>query len=152
MKTIGVMFGIEGNLCGCPSECAELMCDSLVRVFWGEFPSIALHGQPQTGVCCYQTILCFGAPTFEGYAQRCRHVSRCLRPKSLASIDHAPGPIIATVPANVARAIGIQGSLTLTATHNSITAIKVPTIGVHRPIIRRIPAKATTIPGTIDAE
>ena len=36
------------------------------------------------------------------------YVSICLRPKSWASMDQAPGPIIATVPPNVANTIGLQ--------------------------------------------
>jgi len=66
-------------------------------------------------------------------------------------MDHAPGPIIAAVPPNVARTTEVHGSpMRAIATHNSITAINVPTTGVHRPTRSSIPAHAAMICGIID--
>ena len=66
-------------------------------------------------------------------------------------MDHAPGPIIAAVPPNVARTTDIHVSPTCAiATDNSITAINAPTTGVHRPTRSSIPAHAAMISGIID--
>jgi len=65
-------------------------------------------------------------------------------------MDHAPGPIIAAVPPNVARMTEIHGSPTRAiAIHNSIIAISAPTIGVKRPTRSSIPAHAAMICGII---
>jgi hypothetical protein len=77
----------------------------------------------------------------------------CFRPKRRASMDHAPGPIIAMVAPRMARTIGIQGSLPLAkAIHSSTAPIKLPTTGVHNPTRRSIPAQAAIICGIIDGE
>ena len=77
----------------------------------------------------------------------------CFRPKRRASMDHAPGPIIAIVAPKVARMIGIHGSLPLAnAIHSSTAPIKLPTTGVHNPTRRSIPAQAAIICGIIDGE
>jgi hypothetical protein len=67
-------------------------------------------------------------------------------------MDHAPGPIIATVPLNVARTTETHGSpVRAIAIHNSITAINVPTTGVQKPTRSSVPAHAAIISGIIDA-
>jgi hypothetical protein len=77
----------------------------------------------------------------------------CLLPKRWASMDHAPGPIIAMVAPNAASTIGIHGSLPLAdAIHSSMAAIMVPMTGVHSPTRRSIPAQAAIICGIIDEE
>jgi hypothetical protein len=68
-------------------------------------------------------------------------------------MDHAPGPIIATVPASVARTMEVEASLGwVIATHSSITAINAPIMGVQRPTRRSVPAQAHTSGGTTDEE
>lgn len=58
----------------------------------------------------------------------------CFLPNSRASIDHAPGPIIANVALSVARMTGIEGSTVRERmTQTSIKLTSVPTMGVHRP-------------------
>jgi len=77
----------------------------------------------------------------------------CFRPNSRASIDHAPGPIIAEVAPKVARMTGIHGAFKwVAATPTSITAINVPTTGVHRPMRRSTPTHAPATCGTMDEE
>lgn len=81
----------------------------------------------------------------------CFYVFMCFLPKRRASRDHAPGPIIAAVTPSVARTIEIHGSLAwVIVTHNSITAINVPTTGVQRPKRRSIPAPPPSIVGIIE--
>src|SRR5208282_3078130 len=61
-------------------------------------------------------------------------------PKRRASIDHRPGPNIAraqlTVPSNSHSHLS-PGSVSIFQA--SITATEVPTMGVHKPSIKRIP-------------
>jgi len=68
-------------------------------------------------------------------------------------MDQAPGPIIATVAASVAKTMGIVGSPPPEkATHSSEAAITAPTIGVHKPTRSSIPAPAAIICGAIDTK
>jgi hypothetical protein len=58
----------------------------------------------------------------------------CFLPNSRASIDQAPGPIIANVALSVATMTGIQACTPRERrTQTSIKLTSVPTIGVHRP-------------------
>ena len=64
-------------------------------------------------------------------------------------MDHAPGPIIATVAPKVAKTIG--NPLTASArtnNHSSTIATIVPAIGVHKPTRSSIPATAANMRGT----
>ena len=70
---------------------------------------------------------------------RCE-ISKCFRPNSRASMDNAPGPIIANVAPDVAKRMGIPREAHEKATHTSTTAINVPLIGVHKPTSRKIAA------------
>src|SRR5437016_13856338 len=71
-------------------------------------------------------------------------------PKSLASTDQAPGPIIARVAPNVAKRIGIQGvSGRANAIQSSAIATSVPITGVHNPSARTSPAAAAIICGVV---
>jgi len=64
-------------------------------------------------------------------------------PNSLASIDHAPGPIIAKVTPSVAKMMHIHGSRAWKKMRDtSMIATSVPTTGVHKPARRNIPAAA----------
>jgi hypothetical protein len=82
-----------------------------------------------------------------GKHYRCE-ISKCFRPKRRASTDHAPGPIIASVAADVANKIGIRPpSPQEKAIHASETAINVPQIGVHKPMSKSNPAPAAIICG-----
>ena len=66
-------------------------------------------------------------------------------PNSRASIDTAPGPIIAKLAARVAKMMEIQGSPTRARTIvTSMIATIVPNTGVHRPTRRNIPVPAPT--------
>jgi len=59
------------------------------------------------------SIVCRSCTTFGGGEfEICFYVPMCFLPKRRASMDHAPGPIMATVAPRVARMIGIQGSPT----------------------------------------
>jgi hypothetical protein len=74
-------------------------------------------------------------------------------PNSLASIDHAPGPIIARVTPSVAKMMHIHGSRVWKKMRDiSMIATSVPTTGVHKPTRRNIPAAAPTKSKTIWAE
>jgi hypothetical protein len=65
----------------------------------------------------------------------------CFLPKSLASADQAPGPIIAKVAPRIAKIMGIKGSpAPKKAIQISTIATSVPTTGVHRPTRRNNPA------------
>ena len=56
-------------------------------------------------------------------------------PNSHASMDQAPGPIIANVALRAARMMGIRGSLVREKrTQISIKLVSIPISGVHRPI------------------
>ena len=64
-------------------------------------------------------------------------------PNNFASIDHAPGPIIARVTLSVAKRMHIHGSRVWKKMMDiSIIATSVPTTGVHKPTRRNIPAAA----------
>ena len=74
------------------------------------------------------------------------------RPKSRASMDQAPGPTIAKLALRTANPIGIQGSPGYAkAIHSSTIAVSAPTIGVHKPTTRRVPAPAPMIWGATGA-
>jgi hypothetical protein len=76
----------------------------------------------------------------------------CLRPNRRASIDHAPGPIMAKVAPMTAKMTDTLGSLALDHTlHALAVATTVPAIGVHRPNSKNAPATAPTVCGTICA-
>jgi hypothetical protein len=67
----------------------------------------------------------------------------CFLPKSLASSDQAPGPIIARVAPRTARIAGkMMGLGTENAIQASTKAAKTPAIGVHKPTASKIPANA----------
>src|ERR1700679_566923 len=76
--------------------------------------------------------------------------SMCFLPKRRASMDQAPGPIIARAAARTACTIGIHGSPECEkyrekAIHTLTMAASVPATGVHEPIRRSIPATAPMI-------
>ena len=76
-------------------------------------------------------------------------ISKCFRPNRRASMDHAPGPIIANVAPDAANIRGIPPPPALEkAIHNSTTAINVPQIGVHKPKSSSIPAPVPIRCGT----
>jgi len=62
-------------------------------------------------------------------------------PKSRASIDHKPGPNIARAAPAVPNKSQTQRSPELVKIfQSSISAMQDPTIGVHKPMLKRIPA------------
>lgn len=66
-------------------------------------------------------------------------------PNSFASIDHAPGPIIARVTPSVAKMMHNHGSRVWKKKMDiSMIATSVPTTGVHKPARSNIPAPAPT--------
>ncbi len=68
-------------------------------------------------------------------------ISTCLRPKKRASIDQAPGPIIAKLTPNPQTMIGVHGSAGPKKTsHRCLAATRRPTYGVPNPITRRTDA------------
>ena len=70
----------------------------------------------------------------------------CFLPNSRASIENAPGPIIAKVPPMVARKIAIPTLPEhVKAIHISRATISVPVNGVHRPVIMQIANNALRI-------
>ena len=74
----------------------------------------------------------------------------CFLPNNLASIDQAPGPIIAKVAPRVANMMGMNGlSGREKAIQTSTMATSVPAIGVHKPTRRGIPALTAIICGRI---
>src|SRR5580698_9925416 len=76
----------------------------------------------------------------------------CFLPNSRASIDNAPGPIIASVPPNVASESAGHPSLECTnAIHTSTAAISAPVAGVHKPNIIKIASTAPMPCGAIVA-
>jgi len=77
---------------------------------------------------------------------------KCFLPKSRASIDQAPGPMIAWVAPSIASRMGTRASPVCTqAIQPSATAITVPLTGVHNPMSRNIPAPAAIKSGTTSA-
>jgi hypothetical protein len=83
---------------------------------------------------------------FRGAEKRHRWgISKCFRPNRCASMDHAPGPNIASVAPNAANRMGIPPPPAQEkAIHTSTTVINVPQIGVHKPKSKSIPAPAPT--------
>ena len=76
----------------------------------------------------------------------------CLLPNSRASIDQAPGPIIANVaPSAANKRDGRQLPELDARIHACAMAISVPATGVHSPSNRQVPATALTVSGTISA-
>src|SRR6516225_3284951 len=68
-------------------------------------------------------------------------MSMCFLPKRRASIDQAPGPIIARLAASVAKIAAIQRSpVREKMVQTSIMVASALTTGVHKPIARSIPA------------
>jgi len=93
----------------------------------------------------------FGSTT-KGGEKRYRRSgkSMCFLPKSLASMDQAPGPIIARAAPRAACMRRIHGSLECEkyrerAIHTLTMAASVPATGVHKPIRRSIPATAPMV-------
>ena len=77
----------------------------------------------------------------------------CFLPKSRASMDQAPGPIIAKVAPRIANMIEMSGLLECEKTiHVSTTALRVPATGVHKPRRSSIPAAAPIMEGANDAD
>jgi len=75
------------------------------------------------------------------------------RPKSQASSDQVPGPIIANVTPRTARKRGIVAWVgDMNARLASITATTTPAIGVHKPAISIAPATAPILCGTSAAQ
>ena len=73
-------------------------------------------------------------------------------PNSNASIDQAPGPIIANVAPRAANISESRGSSTRDkTTHSSTMVTSAPPTGVHKPTRRRIPAPAPMTCGVIGA-
>jgi hypothetical protein len=71
-------------------------------------------------------------------------------PKSRASMDQAPGPIIANVPPRAARIISIDSWPTpAKAIDTCKTATSAPTAGVHNPARINNPKTLPINPGTI---
>lgn len=71
--------------------------------------------------------------------------SKCFLPNKRASMDHAPGPIIARVAPSVAKMMGSHGSRAWKKTTKiSTIATSVPNSGVHKPMRRNIPAPPAT--------
>lgn len=77
----------------------------------------------------------------------------CFLPKRRASIDQAPGPIMANVAPSTTNVTGDTGSPAFEhRIHPFAIATSVPATGVHSPIKRSIPATAPTASGTISAQ
>jgi len=75
-----------------------------------------------------------------------------LRPNKRASIDQAPGPIIANVAPNTATMMEDQISAAFAhSNHPPAIATNVPATGVHRPTKRHVPTTAPNICGTTAA-
>jgi len=78
-------------------------------------------------------------------------ISKCFLPKRRASIDHAPGPIIARLAPKAARSNGASPPERVeNAIHSSTTAIEVPLTGVHRPKNSNMPQPAAIQWGILD--
>ena len=70
-------------------------------------------------------------------------ISKCFLPNRRASMDHAPGPIIASVAPDVANMMGSPSPPAQEkAIHTSTTATNIPQTGVHKPRSKSIPAPA----------
>lgn len=77
---------------------------------------------------------------------RLNQVGICFLPNNRASIDQAPGPIIASVPPKVARTIEIDVSPPPAKTNQSSSAaVNAPATGVQRPAKTNIPKTAPAI-------
>src|ERR1700722_10008129 len=90
---------------------------------------------------------------WEMSGRRCAYVSMCFLPKRRASMDHAPGPIIAAVPPQGCQHNHHRG---ITGTSKSDPQFdngdQSPTTGIQRPMSRKIPAQAPTNSGNMDVE
>jgi hypothetical protein len=87
-------------------------------------------------------------PPGRGNIYRCG-ISKCLRPNRRASMDHAPGPIIASAAPDAANRMEIPPlPAPEQAIHTSSTAINVPQTGVHKPRSSSIPAPVPIRCGT----
>ena len=74
----------------------------------------------------------------------------CFLPNSRASMDQAPGPIIAKVAPRIANVTEMRGVLEWVRTfHVSTNAIRAPATGVHRPNSSSKPAAAPMIAGAM---
>ena len=77
----------------------------------------------------------------------------CFLPKSLASMDQAPGPIIANVAPRMPRVMEMSGLVDrVKMFHASSTAIRVPASGVHKPNNISSPVAAPMIAGATAAD
>ena len=77
----------------------------------------------------------------------------CFLPKSRASTDQVPGPIIAKVApriADVRESSGLTGCVN--RFHISIIAIRVPASGVHKPTTSNRPAAPPIMAGVTPAD
>jgi hypothetical protein len=76
----------------------------------------------------------------------------CLLPNRRASIDQAPGPIMANVPPITANKAEVPGASALDhTTHPPAMATTVPATGVQRPNSKNAPATAPAACGPIGA-
>ena len=91
-----------------------------------------------------------GTHTFSRGKKTARQIQLgiCFLPNSRASIDHAPGPIIASVPPRTAKMIDIQAfPPPVKATQSSTAAISAPAMGVQKPAKINNPKTAPAICG-----
>jgi hypothetical protein len=76
----------------------------------GHYGIWSTYAQPQIGISVL-AICRYSVTTLWGYGERqCPPISICSLPKSRASIDQAPGPIIAKVAARIANMMEVQKS------------------------------------------
>ena len=74
----------------------------------------------------------------------------CFLPNSRASIDQAPGPIIAKVAPRIAKVTEMRGlSECARRFHVSTNAIRIPATGVQRPNSKSTPAAAPMSAGAM---
>jgi hypothetical protein len=77
----------------------------------------------------------------------------CFLPNSRASMDQAPGPIIAKVAPRIANVTEMRGLLECVRTfHVSTNAIRTPATGVQRPNNSSTPPAAPMIAGAMEAD
>jgi hypothetical protein len=76
-------------------------------------------------------------------------VAICFLPNSRASIDQAPGPIIASVPPRTANTTDNSLPAPASAIHPSMITISAPASGVHKPTKINNPSTAPVICGTM---
>jgi hypothetical protein len=87
-----------------------------------------------------------------GNDQSSNDYSMCFLPNSLASTDHAPGPIMANAAPSTATTIEARSPALDQAIQAFRMATAAPATGVHRPSMRNAPAAAPTACGTINAD